>query len=78
MTDSELKPMNVPLPKAMDEEGFELSDEQLESVAGGKLSDQDIGEYRTIMAHYKKAGWTKEKFVAGYDFLESQQQQEIA
>ncbi len=78
MTDNELKQTNIPLPKPEGEEGIELSNEQLEHIAGGKLTELDIEEYREIMAHYKKVGWTKEKFVAGYDFLGTDKQQEIA
>ena len=78
MTDSEMKPVNVPLPKPLGDEGVELSNEQLERVAGGKLTEGDIEEYRTIMDVYRKRGWTKEQFVAGYDFLGAEEQREIA
>ena len=78
MTDSKMKPMNAPLPKPKGEEVFELSNEKLERIAGGKLTEFDIAEHRDIIAQYKKRGWTKEKYVAGYVFLGAEEQREIA
>ena len=70
MTSSELSPIG--------KEAFELSDEQLERIVGGKMTGNDIDEYLELIAIYKKNGWTKEKFIAGYDFLGPEEQREIA
>ena len=77
MTDNELKQVNVPLPKGTVEEGIELDDEQLERIAGGKLTEQDAEQYKEIMGLFKKKGWTKAKFLDGYDYLSPEEQADI-
>ena len=79
MADYKMKQMSVPLPKPADGEGVELGDEQLERIAGGKLTEHDLEQYKEIMVHFRdERGWTKEKFVSGYAFLPQDEQSQIA
>jgi len=73
-----MKSMNIPLPKGAVEEGVELDDEQLERIAGGKLTEQDAEQYKEIMELFKKKGWSKAKFLDGYDYLPQEEQADIA
>ena len=69
-----MESLRAKLPQPADGDGVELTDELLEGIAGGVMSDDDAAAYLEIMAYYKKGGWSKEKFVDGYSFLGSEQQ----